>query len=83
MIELSTTAAINLYLGLTLAILLGIWFYHHYSVRHKKVVTTDKELFVCEFCHFAYLSPKEKTVTQCPQCQSFNKNNPYGKNNSQ
>lgn len=77
MIELSTGAAINIYLGVTLTILLGMWFYHHYNVRNKKVVTTDKELMVCEFCHFAYLAEKPKTVTQCPQCQSFNKNNPY------
>jgi hypothetical protein len=77
MIELSTSAAINLYLGMTLTIILGIWFYHHYTGRYKKVITTDRELLVCEFCHFAYLCEKEKTVTQCPQCQSYNKNNPY------
>lgn len=77
MIELSTAAAINIYLGLTLTFLLGIWFYHHYSVRHKKVIVTDKELLVCEFCHFAYLGGKDKKVTQCPQCQSYNKNNSF------
>ncbi|MCE5316328.1 MAG: hypothetical protein LLG04_03065 [Parachlamydia sp.] len=73
MIELTPAAACTLYLGATLAFLLGLWIYHHYSSRHKKIITVAHKLHVCEYCHFAYLAELGKDVTQCPQCQSFNK----------
>lgn len=77
MIELSANTAVMLYLGLTLGILLGIWGYHHYRSRSKKIFTEEQELLVCEYCHFAYLEDITKSVNQCPQCQSFNKANHY------
>lgn len=73
MIELTPTAALTLYLSATLAIVLSLWIYHHYKSRHKKLVTLSQELFICEYCHFAYLDERGKKVTHCPQCQSFNK----------
>lgn len=73
MIELTPAAACTLYLGATLATLLGLWIYHHYQSRHKKIITFAQKLHVCEYCHFAYLAELGKDVTQCPQCQSFNK----------
>ncbi len=79
MIELTPSIAINLYLGLTLALVLGIWFYHHYTSKAKKILPSDKRLYVCEYCHFAYLEESAKEVTQCPQCQSFNKDNSFRK----
>ncbi len=72
MIELSPTMAIIIYLALTLSTLLGIWIFYHYKSRAKKVVLSEKKLFVCEYCHFAYLDRIEKRITQCPQCQSLN-----------
>lgn len=74
MIELTTNTAIMLYLSLTLSTLLGLWVYHHYSTRSKKVDISDQELHVCEYCHFAYLDEIETPITRCPQCKSYNKN---------
>lgn len=79
MIELSPTTAVNLYLALTLTLLLSLWGFHHYSTRRKKIIAEDNELLVCEFCHFAYLAEIGKAVTKCPQCTSFNKNNKFRK----
>jgi uncharacterized paraquat-inducible protein A len=73
MIELSPTTAIMLYLCLTLATLLAIWGFHHYSSRKKKMDLSHQKLHVCEYCHFAYLRQIDKTVSRCPQCSSFNK----------
>ncbi len=73
MIELTPTAALTLYLSLTLAVVLGLWAYQHYKSRHKKLITAAHKLCVCEYCHFAYLGELGKEVTQCPQCQSYNK----------
>lgn len=79
MITVSATTATMLYLCMTLAVLLSLWVYQHYRLRTKKIEITEQELFVCEYCLFVYLEEKTKTVTQCPQCHSFNKNNPYSK----
>ena len=79
MIELSANTAVMLYLCLTLTILLGLWSYHHYQSRRKKIVTSDYELHVCEYCHFAYLEADFKDITQCPQCKLLNKHNRYRK----
>jgi ribosomal protein L37AE/L43A len=75
MIELTTPTAIMIYLCLTLGILLGLWGYHHYKSRYRKILSTEQELFVCEYCHFVYLDDIVKEITKCPQCQSFNKRN--------
>ena len=77
MIELSPTTAFMVYLSMTIGVLFGIWVYQHYQTRKKKIISSEKELFVCEFCHFAYLEEGIKPVTQCPQCQSYNKNNTF------
>jgi len=73
MIELNPTTACTLYLSATLMLVLSLWIYHHYRFRRKKLIVAAQELFVCEYCHFAYLAELGKKVTQCPQCKSFNK----------
>lgn len=77
MISLSPNTALMLYLCLTLAILFGVWLSNHYKTRRKKIVLAEEHLLVCEYCHCAYLAQAEKQVTQCPQCNSYNKNNSY------
>ncbi|MEI8125375.1 MAG: hypothetical protein WCG42_06450 [Parachlamydiaceae bacterium] len=73
MIELSPGAALLLYLGITLAILLGVWVASHYRARRYRFFPLEKELSVCEFCHFGYLETASKEVTRCPRCGSYNK----------
>jgi len=66
-----------LYLALTLSVLMSLWCFHHIKFRHKLIITSQKQLFVCEYCHCAYVDERSKDVTLCPQCQSFNKGNNY------
>ncbi len=66
-----------LYLGVTLCVLLGVWLSHHYKNRGKKLMLNAEELLVCEYCHCAYLAEVSQAVTRCPDCRSYNKNNPY------
>ncbi len=73
MIELTANTAFMLYLCLTLTIILGLWVHHHYQSRRKKIVTSEHELYLCEYCHFAYLEDDFKKITQCPQCKLFKK----------
>jgi uncharacterized paraquat-inducible protein A len=73
MIELSPTTAFMVYLGVTLAVLLGIWVTQHYRSKSKPTLPSEQKLQVCEYCHFAYLDDSNKGVSKCPQCQSYNK----------
>jgi len=72
-IELNLNTALMLYLGVTMGILLSLWIFSHYSSRRQKISIIEQELLICEYCHCAYLSDLNKTISQCPQCQSFNK----------
>jgi ribosomal protein L37AE/L43A len=77
MIELTPNTAFMIYLGLTLGMLFGIWCFQHFRTRKKKIAIAEKELFVCEYCHFCYLDDKAKEITKCSQCHSYNKSNVY------
>lgn len=72
MIELTPTSALMVYLGLSLIFILGVWFYQYYYSLKKPLPIMEKELHVCEFCHFAYLDTGAEKITRCPRCNSFN-----------
>jgi uncharacterized paraquat-inducible protein A len=72
MIKLSSTTALMLYLGFTLIAILAVWIYGHYTTRKKPILPLEKNLNLCEFCHFAYLDTLGKEVTRCPRCHSLN-----------
>lgn len=77
MIELTFNTLFILYLGLTLTSVLGIWIFSHYQTRHKTILSTEQDLRICEYCHFAYVEDSVKHLNRCPQCGLFNKNNTY------
>lgn len=77
MIALSLSDAFLLYLGIAILFLLGLWLYQHFKKGPHKAIQPLHILFVCEYCHFVYQEESHLKVTQCPQCQSLNKNNPY------
>lgn len=74
MIFIYPATAIMLYLALTLTVLLGIWIYYYFRKKGKKILPLEKELWVCEYCHFPYVDTHGKKITCCPQCKSFNQN---------
>lgn len=73
MIELTTNAALIIYLGLTLAVILTLWLVNHFKSKKRYSIDTRQQLYLCEYCCFVYLELDNQTVTTCPQCQSFNK----------
>jgi ribosomal protein L37AE/L43A len=81
MIELTFNTMFMLYLSMTLATVLGIWIYSHYRMRYRTIFTSENALFICEYCHFAYLEDSVRKINQCPQCGLFNKHNAYQKSN--
>lgn len=79
MIELTFHTLFILYLSATLATVLGVWIYSHYRMKRRSFFTTEKALFICEYCHFAYVEDSAKPLNRCPQCGFFNKQNAYRK----
>lgn len=77
MIHLSAAAAIMLYLGVTLFAVLGMWVYFHLKSKKRKILSSREELYLCEYCHCIYLADPLIPNNQCPECQSYNKNNRY------
>ena len=77
MIELTFNALFIIYLSVTMAIILGIWIYSHYRLRRRTFFSTEQALFVCEYCHFAYVEDSIKELNRCPQCGLYNKHNAY------
>lgn len=79
MIELTFSTAFMLYLCITMIIVLGVWIYHHYDSKKRRVFSNEEALRICEYCYYAYLEDSVKHVNQCPQCGLFNKQNVYEK----
>ena len=80
MFELTFNTLFMFYLAITTAMVLGIWIYSHYRMRRRTFFSTEQALFVCEYCHFAYVENSLKDFNRCPQCELFNKNNAYSPN---
>ena len=77
MIELSINGAFMLYLSLTIFFLISQWTWQHYYTQRKKSLPAQQNLYVCEYCHFAYLYDSQKKINQCPQCKSYNRENQF------
>lgn len=77
MIELSASSAFLIYLGFTLAALLGMWCAHHWKSARRHVEVSETQLLLCEYCGFTYLEDPSASVTRCPQCHSLNSQNRY------
>lgn len=73
MIELTFATAFTLYLSITLGLVLGTWLYSHYRTKKRTILTYEKELFVCEFCHHPYLEEHVNQLNKCPQCGLYNR----------
>jgi len=77
MIELSASTAFMLYLAFTLTILMVLGVTSYLRSRKKLILPAATILCICEYCHHTYVADSTKKVSQCPQCQSFNQENPY------
>lgn len=72
MIEISLTSAIALYGAI---ILMGFAFLYLVSeLRASRVYRVLEKQFLwrCSFCGFLYLDTEAATISQCPQCKSYN-----------
>jgi hypothetical protein len=72
MIEISLSSAIVLYSAILGAMVFAIWLYTEVTVRRSYRVLEKQHLWRCVFCGYIYLDEDAETVSQCPQCESYN-----------
>ena len=77
MIELASSTAFMLYLAATLSALFVLSIIHYISSTKQSLAIESSQLYVCEYCLYAYLADSSEEVSRCPNCSSFNKDNKY------
>jgi hypothetical protein len=71
-IQLSLGTALWLYSGALLVIVLASWLYTELSVRRPQRALGKQFLWRCCFCGYTYLDESASSLSECPQCGSFN-----------
>jgi len=72
MIELDITAAIALYIFLTVVGVLSLWLFLDREPKSKRYTSAKKSIWQCEICTFTYVDSQHEVISKCPHCGSFN-----------
>ena len=73
MISVELPIAFLLYLGLFLALILGLWVRQESRARRRRVLPPPRVVVACEYCLKEYTRPFERPISRCPQCQALNR----------
>ncbi|MCU0652343.1 MAG: hypothetical protein MUC39_05320 [Candidatus Omnitrophica bacterium] len=74
MINLDFSAAVALYAGCVLIILLIFWLADK-KQKESNHSLDDKFIWFCSICSYTYINTKEEVISTCPRCGSYNKRN--------
>ena len=78
MIRLTFSAAIGLYVFLSVLGLLGIWLGFERSRTVRRVSFAERHLWHCEVCVTPYVDSRSDRISRCPNCGSLNARNQGG-----
>ena len=67
------STAVFLYLIFSLFAIFALWVRFEKGGVFEKYSIHPKEVWVCEICAYTYVDSKHESLSQCPQCQSWNK----------
>ncbi len=79
MIPVKITAVFFFYIFFLLIWILGTWIYYEYKWKAKKYVPPEKKMFRCLICAHIYLDDRDRKISQCPRCRSYNDLSPSSK----
>jgi len=74
MINLDFSAAVALYAGFVLIVLLVFWLAEK-KQKENNPSLDDKFIWFCSICAYTYINTKEEVISICPRCGSYNKRN--------
>ena len=73
MIRLTFSAAIGLYVFLSVFGLLVIWLGFERSGTVKRISFAERHLWHCEVCVTPYVDSRSDDLSRCPHCGSLNR----------
>ena len=72
MIRLTFSAAISLYIFLSVLGILLVWIFFERS-ELKKFSFAERHLWHCDVCVMPYVDSRSDQISRCPHCGSLNK----------
>ncbi len=76
MIPVRISAVFFFYMSFLLFWIFLIWVYYEYKWKARKYVPPEKKMFRCPICAHIYLDDRDRKVTRCPRCDSYNEIKP-------
>ena len=76
MFRLDVTMAIFLYLTSSLLAIFALWIFFERESVLPKFVREKADVWECTICAYTYVDSKQREISQCPQCKSYNKKSP-------
>jgi len=73
MIPISISTAVVLYLLFSLFAIFALWVRFEKGTVFQKYSIHPKEVWTCEICAYTYVDSQHESLSQCPQCKSWNK----------
>ncbi len=75
MFHVNFYVAISAYVGLIALLLAGVWIWVEFSASRGYLgrFGTTQRKWRCHYCGYVYLGTGEEDVSQCPRCESYNK----------
>jgi hypothetical protein len=75
MLHANFYVAILAYMGIIVLFLAGIWLWIELNAYggHLGGFGTAQRKWKCNYCGYVYLGKGEEDISQCPRCESFNR----------
>jgi len=72
MIKIELSAAISLYLGFSVILILIAWAFSDRKKRARGINPEEKFVWQCHICTFFYIDSQNEEFSVCPRCSSYN-----------
>ena len=73
MFRMDISTAVFLYVMSSLAALFFLWIFFEKKAVLPKFVREEADVWECSICAHTYVDSTHQEISQCPQCQSYNK----------
>ena len=73
MFRLDVSTAVCLYILSSLAAVFLLWMLFEKKAILPKFVREEADVWECAICAHTYVDSTHQEISQCPQCQSYNK----------
>jgi len=72
MIKIEFSAAIALYILLTVFLVFAAWLFCERRKAFKLLSAENRFFWQCAICTYVYVDSRHNTISRCPRCGSYN-----------